>query len=44
MSAAEISQKQAKKRRLRAVNEHFKQVFNAGSASAIVMQGFPRRG
>src|SRR3990167_4408165 len=36
--AAEARQKQAKKRSLRAVNEHFEPVFNAVSATQVVFQ------
>jgi len=36
--AAETRQKQAKKRSLRAVNEHFEPVFNAVSATQVVFQ------
>ncbi|MDH1558668.1 hypothetical protein OF113_08645 [Ectopseudomonas chengduensis] len=37
--AASARQKQAKKRSLRAVNEHFEPVFNAAMATQIVFRG-----
>jgi hypothetical protein len=37
--AAEARQKQAKKRSLRVVNEHFEPVFNDASATQVVFQG-----
>jgi hypothetical protein len=36
--AASARQKQAKKRGLRAVNEHFEPVFNAAMATQVVFQ------
>jgi hypothetical protein len=36
--AASARQKQAKKRSLRAVNEHFEPVFNAAMATQVVFQ------
>ena len=36
--AAEARQKQAKKRSLRVVNEHFESVFNDASATQVVFQ------
>jgi len=37
--AASARQKQAKKRSLRAVNEHFEPVFNAAMATQVVFRG-----
>ncbi|MDP9939829.1 hypothetical protein [Ectopseudomonas alcaliphila] len=37
--AASARQKQAKKRSLRAVNEHFEPVFNAAMATQVVSRG-----